>query len=66
MDQDILICQGQRRAPCTKLVGRRLGIREWLSFFFKGTMTLPEFYPEHDLLIKIIKLKNTLSTNCGV
>jgi myo-inositol-1-phosphate synthase len=36
------------------------GIQEWLSFYFKSPMTLPELYPEHDLFIQHRKLKNTL------
>ncbi len=36
------------------------GIQEWLSFYFKSPMTAPELYPEHDLFIQHIKLKNTL------
>ncbi len=36
------------------------GIQEWLSFYFKSPMTLPELYPEHDLFIQLMKLKNTL------
>jgi len=36
------------------------GIQEWLSFFFKSPMTLPELYPEHDLFVQLAKLKNTL------
>jgi myo-inositol-1-phosphate synthase len=36
------------------------GIQEWLSFYFKSPMTLPELYPEHDLFIQQMKLKNTL------
>ena len=36
------------------------GIQEWLSFYFKSPMTPPELYPEHDLFIQLIKLKNTL------
>jgi myo-inositol-1-phosphate synthase len=39
---------------------RRLGIQEWLSFYFKSPMTAPGLYPEHDLFIQLIKLKNTL------
>src|SRR4030088_1280273 len=39
---------------------RRLGIQEWLSFYFKSPMTPPGLYPEHDLFIQLIKLKNTL------
>ncbi len=36
------------------------GIQEWLSFYFKSPMTPPGLYPEHDLFIQLIKLKNTL------
>ncbi len=36
------------------------GVQEWLSFYFKSPMTLPELYPEHDLFIQHRKLKNTL------
>jgi len=36
------------------------GIQEWLSFYFKSPMTLPELYPENDLFIQQMKLKNTL------
>jgi myo-inositol-1-phosphate synthase len=36
------------------------GIQEWLSFFFKSPMTAPNLYPEHDLFIQLMKLKNTL------
>ncbi len=36
------------------------GIQEWLSFYFKSPMVAPELYPEHDLFIQLIKLKNTL------
>ncbi len=42
----------------TELKG--LGIQEWLSFFFKSPMTAPGLYPEHDLFIQLMKLKNTL------
>ena len=37
-----------------------LGIQEWLSFYFKSPMTAPGLYPEHDLFIQMMKLKNTL------
>jgi myo-inositol-1-phosphate synthase len=37
-----------------------LGIQEWLSFYFKAPMTAPGLYPEHDLFIQSMKLKNTL------
>ena len=36
------------------------GTQEWLSFYFKSPMTSPEVYPEHDLFIQLMKLKNTL------
>ena len=36
------------------------GIQEWLSFYFKSPMTAAELYPEHDLFIQLMKLKNTL------
>jgi len=43
---------------CSELKG--LGIQEWLSFYFKSPMTVPGLYPEHDLFIQLMKLKNTL------
>jgi myo-inositol-1-phosphate synthase len=39
---------------------RGLGIQEWLSFYFKDPDTAPGVYPEHDLFIQQMKLKNTL------
>jgi myo-inositol-1-phosphate synthase len=36
------------------------GIQEWLSFYYKAPMHAPEVYPEHDLFIQLMKLKNTL------
>ena len=36
------------------------GIQEWLSFYFKSPMTLPELNPENDLFVQLAKLKNTL------
>ncbi|HUM80016.1 MAG TPA: inositol-3-phosphate synthase [Candidatus Saccharicenans sp.] len=36
------------------------GVQEWLSFYFKSPMCAPELYPEHDLFIQLMKLKNTL------
>jgi myo-inositol-1-phosphate synthase len=39
---------------------RGIGIQEWLSFYFKSPMTVPGLYPEHDLFIQLMKLKNTL------
>jgi myo-inositol-1-phosphate synthase len=41
------------------------GIQEWLSFYFKSPMTAPELYPEHDLFIQQMKLKNTLRHLAG-
>ncbi|HEY6352595.1 MAG TPA: inositol-3-phosphate synthase [Candidatus Angelobacter sp.] len=41
-----------------ELCGR--GIQEWLSFYLKSPMTVPGLYPEHDLFIQSMKLKNTL------
>ena len=36
------------------------GIQEWLSFYFKSPIHAPDLYPEHDLFIQLMKLKNTL------
>ena len=36
------------------------GIQEWLSFYFKAPMTAPGLYPEHDIFIQLMKLKNRL------
>jgi myo-inositol-1-phosphate synthase len=36
------------------------GIQEWLSFYFKAPMHAPSLYPEHDIFIQLMKLKNTL------
>lgn len=36
------------------------GIQEWLSFFYKSPMVGQGLYPEHDLFIQNMKLKNTL------
>jgi myo-inositol-1-phosphate synthase len=36
------------------------GVQEWLSFYFKSPQTAPGLYPEHDLFIQLVKLKNTL------
>jgi myo-inositol-1-phosphate synthase len=41
------------------------GIQEWLSFYFKSPMCAPELYPEHDLFIQLMKLKNTLRWMVG-
>ena len=39
---------------------RMYGIQEWLSFYFKSPQCAPQLYPEHDLFIQLMKLKNTL------
>ena len=36
------------------------GIQEWLSLYFKGPQVAPGLYPEHDVFIQVMKLKNTL------
>jgi len=36
------------------------GIQEWLSFYFKSPQTADGLYPEHDLFIQLMKLKNNL------
>ena len=36
------------------------GIQEWLSFYFKSPMHGKGLYPEHDVFIQLMKLKNTL------
>ncbi|MGH9770792.1 MAG: inositol-3-phosphate synthase [Candidatus Acidiferrales bacterium] len=43
---------------CPELAGK--GIQEWLSFYFKSPICAPSLYPEHDLFIQLMKLKNTL------
>jgi myo-inositol-1-phosphate synthase len=41
------------------------GVQEWLSFYFKCPMTAPGLYPEHDLFIQLMKLKNTMRWAMG-
>ncbi len=41
------------------------GTQEWLSFYFKSPMTAPDLYPEHDLFIQLMKLKNTMRWMMG-
>jgi myo-inositol-1-phosphate synthase len=44
-------------------LAQRSGLRdtqEWLSFYFKSPMHAEGLYPEHDLFIQLMKLKNTL------
>jgi myo-inositol-1-phosphate synthase len=55
LDLILFLDLAQRSA---ELRGR--GIQEWLSFYFKSPMTAPGLYPEHDLFIQLMKLKNTL------
>ncbi|WP_263416387.1 inositol-3-phosphate synthase [Terriglobus albidus] len=52
----VLFMDLANRTPALK----KLGMQEWLSFYFKAP-TVPEgLYPEHDLFIQSMKLKNTL------
>ena len=39
---------------------RSIGIQEWLSFYLKSPQSAKGLYPEHDLFIQSMKLKNTL------
>jgi myo-inositol-1-phosphate synthase len=39
---------------------RSIGVQEWLSFYLKSPQSAPGLYPEHDLFIQSMKLKNTL------
>lgn len=41
------------------------GIQEWLSFYYKAPMTAKGLYPEHDIFIQSMKLKNTLRYMMG-
>ena len=41
------------------------GIQKWLSFYLKSPTVGPGLYPEHDLFIQIMKLKNTLRYMAG-
>jgi len=42
-----------------------VGIQEWLSFYFKHPQCRSDLYPEHDLFIQHLKLKNTLRLLMG-
>ena len=44
---------------------RSIGIQEWLSFYLKSPQTAAGLYPEHDLFIQSMKLKNTLRHIAG-
>jgi myo-inositol-1-phosphate synthase len=52
----VLFLDLAKRAPSL----RSLGIQEWLSFYLKSPQTAAGLYPEHDLFIQSMKLKNTL------
>ena len=52
----VLLMDLAKRTP--SLCG--IGIQEWLSFYFKSPITPPGLYPEHDLFIQSMKLKNTM------
>jgi myo-inositol-1-phosphate synthase len=41
------------------------GVQEWLSFYFKSPQTARGLYPEHDIFIQSMKLKNTLRWMMG-
>ena len=41
------------------------GVQEWLSFYFKSPQHAPGLYPEHDLFIQLMKLKNTMRWMIG-
>ncbi|HVN18988.1 MAG TPA: inositol-3-phosphate synthase [Dongiaceae bacterium] len=47
-------------AVATTFVAGVEAVQEWLSFYFKSPMHAPGLYPEHDLFIQSMKLKNTL------
>ena len=57
LDLALLLDLGQR-------AGFR-GIQEWLSFYFKSPIAGPKLYPEHDLFIQLMKLKNTMRWMMG-
>src|SRR5690348_9967198 len=41
------------------------GIQEWLSFYYKSPMTAPGLYPENDLFIQLMKMKNMMRWMMG-
>lgn len=41
------------------------GIQEWLSFYYKAPMAKEGLYPENDIFIQHMKLKNTLRAMMG-
>ena len=52
----VLFLDLAKRTPGLKSIG----IQEWLSFYLKSPQTAEGLYPEHDLFIQSMKLKNTL------
>ncbi|MBW8747465.1 MAG: inositol-3-phosphate synthase [Acidobacteria bacterium] len=52
----VLFMDLANRTPALK----KLGMQEWLSFYFKAPTVPDGLYPEHDLFIQSMKLKNTL------
>ena len=55
LDLVLLMDLAQRSAEL-----KGIGVQEWLSLYYKSPMTAPGLYPEHDLFIQTIKMKNTL------
>ena len=58
----ILFMDLAKRTPSLQSIG----VQEWLSFYLKAPQTAPGLYPEHDLFIQSMKLKNTLRHIMGV
>jgi myo-inositol-1-phosphate synthase len=52
----VLFLDLAKRTPSLKSIG----VQEWLSFYLKSPQTAEGLYPEHDLFIQSMKLKNTL------
>src|SRR5690606_4361703 len=42
-----------------------IGIQEWLSFYYKSPMAAAGLYPENDLFVQLIKMKNMLRWMMG-
>ena len=53
-------CASSWILPRARPALRGIGIQEWLSFYFKAPDSARGVYPEHDLFIQSMKLKNTL------
>jgi myo-inositol-1-phosphate synthase len=58
----ILFMDLAKRTPSLQSIG----IQEWLSLYLKAPQTAEGLYPEHDLFIQSMKLKNTLRHIMGV